>query len=313
MRYIQQGSKKGFVLAIVLWIVAAILLGITTIAIFSKDTVSLSQSLQDKLVTRMESQDVLEGLKFYIITANFDNISFINSNLKDFTYNFPDRLISDGRWYNLNDTVKIKLLDTSSLLNIVTADPNLIAAIAAKNLQNQLKYSIADSIKDWRDKDNFMHLNGAENSTYELKKKVAYKIRNNRGIQDVEEMRLINGIDSLTIPQWNAFKGKLYYGFSAGITNLDLIDVKYLAYILNFSEADAQILVDIRSKDLQKFMNIVYALPQYNDQYMGFYLTRQIKIEIQVTKNKAKSILKTMIYFKPTKDRQYTTVTYAIY
>jgi len=311
MQCIHNNNKNAFVLSIVLWIVAAILVGVTAIAMFSKDSVSLSTKLNYKLQARLSAQSVLEALKFYIATANYDNNSLINANFTNFTYKLPKKIVLDGRSYMLDKNITIKLQDTSSLVNVLTSSCDTIAFLATTPTQRALRHTISGSIADWRDTDNMTRLNGAENPTYEFKKKVTYKARNSDAIQDSQELRLINGIDTIPQVQWQNLRKMLYYG-RTGVINLALINSYYLSFLLQIDNSYAKTLIDIRSEDMNKFIKIVSALPKFNDGYMGFYISKQFKIEIVVNKSGARSILKTLIDFHPTKQYEWTTESYNI-
>lgn len=302
-------SKNAFVLSIVLWIVASILVGVTAIAMFSKDSVSLSRKLNDKLQTRLLAQSVLEALKFYIATANFDNNSLMNSNFTNFAYKLPKKIVLDGRPYLVDKNTTIQLQDTSSLVDVLTYPSDIIAFLATTPTQRALRYTISDSIADWRDTDNTTRLNGAENSTYKFKKKVTYKARNANAIQDTQELRLINGIATLPEPQWQKLKNILYYGRTGGV-NLALINSHYLSFLLQIDDSYAKTLTDIRDKDMNKFIKIVSKSPKYNENYMGFYISKQFKIKIVVNKSGTRSILKTLIDFQPTQRQEWTTESY---
>jgi hypothetical protein len=255
------------------------------------------------------AEDVLEAIKFYAITADYDNNSLINNSLNNFRYKFPEKIVVDSRWYQLDENISIRLQDTSALLNVLKPSVKRIAELATTNEQRQLRYVIADSIKDWIDKDNFVQLNGAESSIYELQKNVEFKIRNNPDIQNIQELRLINGIDLLNEKQWEDLKEKLYFGNGA-IPNLSLIDAQYLAYLLNISDSYAETLINIRENDLQKFVEVARKLNGYNDDLMGFYLSRQYKIQIRVSIGNAATQLNTIIDFKKSKQSLYTVISY---
>ncbi len=311
MPYFQSSSKKGFALSIVLWIVAALLFGIATLATFSKDTIMLSKGLQQKLQTQLQVEDIFESLKFYVMTAHYDNNSLLNSALNDFKYKFPKKIIVDGRWYAINKDINISVTDTSGLINVNYSGAKNIAFVLTDKDQRQLRYTIVDSIKDWKDKDNVVSLNGAENSKYELQKELNYKIRNNPDIQSVSELRLINGIDAIPETKWKNLKSKFYYGNGA-IVNLALIDSKYLAYILNINNIEANALVDLRKKNLKKFINSVYKLKTFDDEMMGFYQEREYKIKIVVKLENATSWLTSIIDFDKTEDHPYTVISYKL-
>ena len=300
-------NKKAFALSLVLWIVAALLFGATTLAILAKDTLFLTKGVDNKLKTELMVEDALESLKFYITTANFDNSSFINNSLNDFKYKFPTRMVVDNRWYSLNKNVQIRVQDTTGLLNILTIDPKAVALMATKASQDQLHYVISDSIEDWIDKDDIVSLNGAEASHYNLIEHKNFKIRNSKSIQNVAELRLINGIDKLSKVEWLKLKEKLYYG-NGNIANLMLVNDKYLAFLLDIDLSDAQDLIAIRESDKDKYVSLISSLKSFNDDSMGFYLSKELKIKIKASLKSSTTILNAIIDFKEDVHKQYTVI-----
>ncbi len=311
MQYLQAiNNKKAFALSIVLWIVAALLMGVASLTIFSKDSMQLSEGLNNKIQTQLKVEEVLEVLKFYIITADYNNNFLINETILNIPYKFPKKIVLDNRWYYVNENIRIRILDTSALINTFGSIQS-IANIATNQLQNQLKYRIEDSIKDWKDTDSIVELNGAESSTYEFKKEVNFKIRNNSDIQDPQEFKLIHGIDSLSDLQWKYLKSKLYNGRQLS-PSLLFVDKIYLAYLLDISDSYAKTLIDIRKKDINEFINIVSKLNKFVSGDIHLYISKQLKIEIQTTIVDATTILNTIIDFKPSEYKQYTTILYTI-
>lgn len=306
-----QITKNGFALSIVLWIVAALLFGIATLATLAKDNQLLTSGVHQKLKTQLIAEDILESLKFYILTADYDSSSFINTNLSNIKYKLPDKITVDNRWYSINKNIQIRIQDTSSMINVLRIPEKLIAFIATKKEQRQLQYVIADSIKDYKDTDNVVSLNGAESSTYERIKNVNYKIRNSPALQHPQELRLINGIDTLNNEKWEQVKDKLYYGrFSSA--NIMLIDYRYLSYILKIDESYAKLLIDIRNNNTDKFIKIIQKLDNYDSQDVTFSLSKQLNIEIKVSYKKATTILNSMMNFEKSNKKLLTVINYKI-
>lgn len=299
-------NKKAFALSIVLWIVAALLFGAATLALLAKDTFLLTEGVEAKLKTQLMVEDVLEAFKFYELTADFDNNSLINPNLNDFKYNFPTKMIVDGRWYKVGDNVELSITDASSLLNTMKTSSELIASIVGSDRQEI--YTIGDSIKDWRDKDNIVSLNGAEASKYELQNSAQFKIRNSNSIQSVDEFRLINGIDKLTDSRWNDLKDRFFYG-NGCVTNLSLIDSKYLSVLLHINTSKAESLIQEREINIDKFQTLIMKLKSYNDENnMGFHIAREFKIQIRSNIGLATSTLEAIIDFRRRQKRQYVVI-----
>jgi len=288
-------TRSGFALSIVLWIVAALLLGIAFIVSLSKDNLALTKRLHNKLDSRLEAESILEALKFAILTSDYDNSSLLI--IDNLPYKFPKKIILDGRKYKISKEITISLQDASSMLKVTYPDANMIALLATKNNEREFLYTIKDSINDWMDEDNVVRLNGAEKSFYNLKKGVDYGPRNSPALQSVEELRLINGINSLSSKRWNDLKKYLYFGDGATV-NLSLITPSYLAKILKLDFYEASVLHRYEASDFNKFVTIIRENKNYNDEYMGFALSFKIKIDIMVKNHTSVSKLHTFINFR---------------
>jgi len=309
MMYLAATKKRAFALSIVLWIVAALMLGAVSIAHFAKDSVKLTQGVNDKLKTRIITQDIFEILKFYLLTASNDSNSLRSAKQINFIYKVPRRIIVDGRDYNLSKNIKISIQDTSMLLNVFHLSPTIVAKIATTNNQTQLRNIIKDSLKDWLDKDNFVSLNGAEASRY-----VNYPIRNEPTVQNVAELRLIKGIHTLPLSHWNHLKHRFYYG-RASTLNLALVDETMLSAFLDIDMDYAKELVNIRKNNMNEYIRLVSSLAEkkkYDRSEYGFHLSKQYKIKIIVELGDVRTILKALVDFKGRKNKVYTIINYSV-
>lgn len=302
-------NKNAFALSIVLWIVAAILFATAMLATLAKDTHSLTKGIDSKLKAQLRAESILEILKFHILTSDFDNNSFKIIHIKNTQEQFPPQIIADGRWYSIGDKIQFRIQDTANMINVMKTRAKSVASLITKDQERELRYTIEDSLKDWRDKDNVVSLNGAESSYYALEKLVKYPIRNSKAIQSVDELRLIKGFDTMSTKRWNAIKQKMYYG-NGNVANLTIVDAKYLSYLLKINKSQADALIQLRKKNLNKFIALAYSSKYFNDSYMGFSLSKQLQIEIKVTVENAVSIIKTLIDFRMKKEHLYTTIEY---
>jgi len=297
-------NRNAFALSIVLWIVAALLLGVSILITLAKDSSQLSIALNDKLQTKLIAEDTLEAFKFYVLTASNDHRSLLNTHLNFQKFQFPEQMVLDNRWYKINNSTKIRIQDTSGLINVYRANANEIAFLASSQRQERL--IIKDSIIDWKDTNNIPSLNGAEASVYNLQKNLNFTPRNHEGIQAVEEMRIINGLDVLSSSAWNNLKKYLYYGKGAKV-NLFLADNKMLEYYLKVNTSVAENFIFLRRAQAQKYISLLSNLKNYIDDDMGFYLSKEMIIEIIVSKGLASSRLKVHLDFNIKSEKSYTT------
>jgi hypothetical protein len=291
--------------------VLAVFFGIAVLGSFSKDIASLTKGVDDKFKTELISDSVLEIIKFYILTANYDSNSLTNNSLVKLKYSLPEKIIVDNRWYKINKNIRFRMMDTSAMVNVFRASPSIIANFLAKDSQKQLKYTIKDSIKDWEDDDDVVNLNGAEGARYLYKKNRQFKIRNSFAIQDINELSLINGIDYVDEIVWQGLKSRLFYGEIVSI-NLALIDSGFLSILFNISESEALGLISLRETQFSRYISLISSKDKFDSTNMGFYLSFQFKIEIEVIINGAKSKLVSLISFTPTNEKVYTVIKYIL-
>ncbi|ADN08321.1 type II secretion system protein GspK [Sulfurimonas autotrophica] len=304
-------SREGFALSIVMWIVAALLLGIVLILSLSKDSLTLTKGVQNKLAARLMAQSYLDVLKYYVLTADFDSMKLIND-VQSLSYKLPKQIMLDGREYNATKNLTFSMQDASSMLNISYPNAQMIAALASADNQ-ELYYTIQDSIKDWTDKDRETSLNGAEDAYYQKQKTSHYLPRNYPALQSVDELRLIRGVDTLSEKEFDNLKKYIYFSQNGAMTNMALVDADYLSKLLHIDMPTAQQIEKYKYDDYKKFINIIRKNIHYYDEQMGFSLSFHIKIKIEAKVGDAIVYLETFMDFSKNQYRDITTDFYRIY
>lgn len=298
-------AKNGFVIATVLWIVAGLMLVALLVAFFSKDTVKLSTAVEQKLQAELEAQSILEQLKFYISTSNYDNTSLLNSTFTKLGATYPAKVVLDGRWYKLAPNKRFRIKDSSATFSAFALSPYIFSRFSTQNVAKQ--NIIRDSILDWLDQDNEVRLSGAERYYYQNEKAAKYHPSNLYRLQDLAELELVRGMNSLSTKELTDIRQNTYYMNGSNV-NLALVSPKMLSAYLNITLSQAQSLVELRKGDLQSFAKELRRFDGYNEDSMGFALSKQFIIEIEVKQKQAKAILKTIIDFRPNKDHFYTVI-----
>lgn len=88
---------------------------------------------------------------------------------------------------------KVKIIEETGKINInKVAPPLLKGLLESSGLEEEQAVKIVDAIQDWRDKDEFSRLHGAEKSEYESEG-LSYYPRNDM-FQTVEELQLVLGV-----------------------------------------------------------------------------------------------------------------------
>lgn len=303
-------SKKGFAFSITLWIIASLLFATVVILRFAKDEVKLSSGLNDKLKTQLRAESILASLKFYVVTADYTSTSLKNNLLTNTPYPFPREMIVDGREYNLTHQITISLKDTSTKLNIMYTPSSIVAHVLSSEEASDLEAVLKDALEDWRDEDNVVRINGAEQNSYQaLDKKTT--VRNTQAIQDIHELKLIYGFEQV---DFERIASNFYYGRGSS-SNLMLINnARYLAFLLGVDENFMEKMFELRQSEPNKFRQTIMRLPNYNfyDDYFTFGLSKQFEVGINVQEGEARTLLKVIISFKKLNNRPYMTLFYTL-
>lgn len=301
-------SKRAFAFSISMWIIASLLFATVVILRFSKDELMLSQGLNAKIQTQMMAQDILELLKFYIPTADYTSTTLKNRLLENLPYALPKEIIADGREYKLSSEITLSLKDTSGMVNVTYGSDKSIAELLTEQENEELKHILKSSLKDWRDEDNVAQNNGAEQSNYRSENSKVI-VRDNKAIQDIHELSLIRGFNQV---DFKTIEENLYYGRGTMLNLMLINNSRYLAWLFQIDDREAKNLLELRAEDIKRFQKAVSKYPTYDDNYMGFYLSKQFVVTIIVKKKRAKSILKSIIYFKSLNDRPYIIISYIL-
>ncbi len=289
--------KKGFALALTLWIVAMMSLASVLFLSYGKKVVQNSRHLETKLEVTLEVESFLELLKFYGATAKIVKNRIVNKNLKELFPSFPVSLPIDSTKITWKNKI-FYLQDTSGLINItdIEAISNFI------NYENRLKDKkaiIQDSIEDWLDKDRITHLNGAEDAFYQSYK---YNSRGNNYFAHIEEISLLRGMIDLNQSTLDRLFSKIYI-FKRSSRNILTMDMEVLGHIYNFNQNELTQLKKARIKDIDTFERLFYYFigNKFNFEIDSFMPSGAIIITISVTDKNITKEVTTLVDFMSTK------------
>jgi len=289
--------KKAYALSIILWIVA----GMGSITIFlatiAKERVNISSQIENKLKAQLKAQETLEIIKFYSSTGKFKFNKIINSHLEDL--NIPNEIYIDGREIVINDT-NISIMDSGGLYNLLFLDGDRVGKELNKDSANIIK----DSIYDWVDDDIFMKLNGAEDDYYRTISDDKYGARDKRAIQDVEELKLIKGINENKIDR---IKNDFVYARTHK-NNLSVISKSRFKNIINISDIYLDEIFTHRKNDnMIEFVNQINKLKIPNFMYLyGFYPSKVLRVNIKSKYRDAIGIINSTIEVHFANKERYT-------
>jgi hypothetical protein len=295
--------RKGFALALTLWIVAMLSLVSVLYLSYGKKVVKKTIQLNKKLELIFEAESTIELLKFYIATGNIDKDRVVNRNLKNIFPSFPTFFYIDGR-VKVMDNRTIKLQDTAGLINI--HDDEAFSRYLSKGLSIEERSVISDSLDDWLDLDGFSSLNGAETPFYK-QKKYAYGARDEDYISSIEEIFLIRGIDKYkNIDKENLILSNLL------IRNILTMNPYLLGKVYGFTQNEIEQLIEGRKEGKELFSNLFYRLNIDNQrpEIDGFITSNILKIDIVVHRKTLYKKIKLLVNFKPNSQRAFKVLEY---
>jgi hypothetical protein len=295
--------KKGFALALTLWIVAMLSLVSVLYLSYGKKVVKKTIQLNKKLKLTFEAESTIELLKFYIATGNIDKDRVVNRNFKNLFPSFPTFFYIDGR-AKVMDNRTIELQDTAGLINIY--DDEAFSSYLSKGLTLEERSIISDSLNDWLDLDGFSSLNGAETPFYK-QQRYSYGARDEDYLSSIEEIFLIRGIDKYqNIDIENLILSNLL------IRNILTMNPYLLGKVYGFTQNETEQLIEGRKEGKEVFSNLFYRFNVDNQrpEIDGFITSNILKINIVVHKDTIYKRIKLLVSFKPNSQRAFKVLEY---
>jgi len=302
---VSKNNRNGFVLSLVLWISAALMLLVLVYVKLTKEEASIYKQLHTKLDLELAVESMFERLSFYLATGRVNGIGIVNTvkglpkqiNLDNTQYSFVDQ--------NQDIECRFSLLDDSGLFKL----KHLFFVHEVEKMIKQSehkKYSFADLYMDWIDADNFTRVNGAEESDYLLD---GYKYRpaNYNSFQHISSVCLLKGfchLDEQT--KANVMTHMSVYGYRP--LNILLIDKMILKSIFpDYSEEEITNLLQLKRKNFAEYTKMFDFLPY--DAY-GTGISKIIRITITCTQTgKDDTIIsrkKAIVDYRAFKNRSWT-------
>ena len=290
-------NKKAFVLSIVLWMIVIFMITTAIVLSFAKKSVNLSSALENKLLSQLEAKSTLEIMKYYTTTTPYEYITFETNKMdiiNRIVTSLPDRIIMDGREYNISKNTTISILDSGGLYNGYYIDIDDIALNVYSKIREYSQYeALKNSLKDWLDRDEFISLNGAETFFYKINLKKEFGSRNKGYIDNVDELFSIYHMKNNHYLKTHFFKG---YN---GARNIFFLTKPELSkYFDNWSSLYIDNLISIRSKNLMEYLNIIKSNKKFNNDLFGSVFSGEYLITIKTNIKGSISVIKAVVLQK---------------
>lgn len=247
--------KKGFALALTLWIVAMMSLVTALYLSHGREIVQKSILLNKKLDAIFQVESTIELLKFYGMTGNLSKNNINNNALKHLFPNFPTKIFIDGRKTKWG-LVTIALQDTAGLIgtNDIEGVVNYLI-FSNKKISKDKEVIIKESINDWLDNNSFKLLNGAERSFYKSKG-YAYVPRNESYFSSVDELFLVRGLVESNLDK-KLLKSKLILS-NHTVRNIVTMDIDLLGDVYKLPEIEIEQLKKAKKESVATFFRLFY-------------------------------------------------------
>ncbi|GAM08226.1 general secretion pathway protein K [Geobacter sp. OR-1] len=303
----RSNHQEGSVLIIVLVLMmVAVSLALYAVSV-SREILSTSQQLMDKLQARLESGSQLEKLKYIGSTGRFTSWNLENlSGQKE----LPLLLSLRGDPIMASNS-EIRLQDSAGRLGIWPPISTYLQRMLRSGGLGAPDVAIAvDSLLDWGDEDDLKRLNGAEVYYYRSESSKTYQSRNNRFIQTIGELELVKGWRG---PVYNLVRNEMLET-AGGRINLNTADATLIASVLNIDLDIAKRLVMLRGKTgVLTHADLLAASANtltFDDEYITNFPSLTVAIDIRTRISAAGDAVKALIRFKPGQDRPYTVEKY---
>jgi len=298
--------KKGFSLALTLWIVAIMSLASVLYLSYAKKVVQKTKLLNQKLQLTFDTESTIELLKFYIATGYFERYNIRNSTINSIFPTLPNTLLIDGTKEPFDNRTVI-LQDSAGVININDTDAIANYFTHSNSIEN--KSIITDSIKDWLDLDEFVLLNGAESSYYR-NQKYAYKPRNELYFASIDEIFLVRGLVDYNLTKQQNYNNLIVSDLTS--RNLLTMDMNLLQKIYGFTQNEIEQLKDAKKEDINLFLSMFYRFNAQNINWErdGSFPSNILKIRVLSSNKNIKKDISLIINFRLTQEHVFKILEY---
>ena len=190
-------ASQGVALVMVLWVITILSVVVLEFSFAMRTEVNITRNYQEQLNLYAAAQGSLQRAVAELILKRDARFQQLRKNVKEGEAPFEyQEWVTDGREYpvpfeKVEGTVRV--MGEAGKVNVNRVSDGMLRKIMTNlGLQAEARDVVVDSILDWRDPDDFIRVNGAENEYYQSLRE-PYDCKNG-DFDSVEELMLVRGI-----------------------------------------------------------------------------------------------------------------------
>jgi len=173
--------QKGLALILVLWVLSLLTIMAGSFALGMRREVSIIEGIRNNAQAMAIAESGIAMAEMMLLNPDQNK-----------------RWRADGSIYEINSVdakVRVRLLSETGKIDINKADQALLQGLMIQApVEAEQQTRLVSAILDWRDKDDLVHIDGAEKQEYR-DAGLSYQPRN-KPFQSVEELQLVLGMDA---------------------------------------------------------------------------------------------------------------------
>jgi general secretion pathway protein K len=190
-------NSRGVALIMVLWVITILTVVVLEFSFAMRTEVNITKNFKEELQLYGIAQGGVQRAIAELILKHDARYQQLTKTMKTEEVT-PEKKewVPDGRPYALQfeqGECELRIMSEAGKININTiSEMTLRKLIGNLGLDVEKRDTVVDSILDWRDPDDFLRINGAENDYYQSLKE-PYRCKN-ANLDSVEELLLVKGV-----------------------------------------------------------------------------------------------------------------------
>jgi len=190
-------NSRGVALIMVLWVITILTVVVLEFSFAMRTEVNITKNFKEELQLYAIAQGGVQQAIAELILKHDPRVQQLRKTMKTEEVT-PEKKewVPDGRPHALQfdqGECELRIMSEAGKININTiSEMTLRKLIGNLGLEVEKRDVVVDSILDWRDPDDFLRINGAENDYYQSLKE-PYRCKN-ANLDSIEELLLVKGV-----------------------------------------------------------------------------------------------------------------------